>query len=208
MFNVGVAPRRGVACARNPTTGNVGGTMLLLENTAEGKACPEQFKRVDILPLDDIIDNFAASRGLRNLPPPALLKVDCEGCEWNALSSLARHLKAGWLPPVLVVEATTKLAKQISGNFADDPISDAHNVPVCVVTNLRRFIPLGYRIFMVDMAFEVTPLLFSTFGKDITDIEAADLELDRNPARRCAVYLLVLNGIEVPPAQVDACGEW
>ena len=117
-----------------------------------------------MLPLDNILDELNAGLGRsllgsNLLPPPALLKIDCEGCEWHVLSGLARHLSEGWLPGVIVLETITGFVRSVAGERAADPLDGAHSVRVSSATMLMRFIPLGYRVWTGDMAEELTPQL-------------------------------------------------
>lgn len=206
---VGVGASRTHACASNPTEGNVGGTQLHVPAAAE---CVGAATSVDVLPLDDILDEFNAALGRappRLLPPPALLKIDCEGCEWGVVSGLARHLAAGWRPGVIVLETFNKLLLPTAGERADDPLDGARGVKVSSAAMLLRFIPLGYRVWTGDMRAELTDRLRDALGAGEAERDRLGQELDAaSVARECPLFVLALPEVPRPPTPENGCKEF
>jgi FkbM family methyltransferase len=206
---VGVGATRTHACASNPTEGNVGGTQLRVPAAAE---CVGAQASVDVLPLDDILDEFNAGLGRAPphlLPPPALLKIDCEGCEWGVVSGLARHFAAGWRPGVIVLETFNKLLRSNVGERADDPLDGAQQVKVSSATMLLRFIPLGYRVWTGDMREELTQRLRGALALGEDEKDKLGLELDAaSVARECPLVVLALPEVPQPPVPVNGCKEF
>jgi FkbM family methyltransferase len=200
---IGVGAKHIHACAHNPTEGNVAGTQLWVPNSDE---CVGSATSVEVKPLDDILDDFDASLGY-GLPPPALMKIDCEGCEWGVLSGLARHISAGWRPGVILIETSSKMASSTTGARANDPLDGSQNVKVSSVAMLQRFLPLGYRVWTGDMAEELTHSLkiaLSELDKDsLSDI------LDAGAAKRgCHVFYLALAEYPRLPTPDNGCREF
>jgi FkbM family methyltransferase len=200
---IGVGATRIHACAENPTEGNVGGTKLFIPMSDE---CVGSLTSVEVLPLDNILDDFYASLG-RRLPPPALMKIDCEGCEWGVLSGLARHISTGWRPSVIFIETSSKMASSTVGARADDPLDGSQSVKVTTVAMLMRFLPLGYRVWTGDMAEELTQSL--KIAHTELDRDSLSGILDEAAVKRgCQVYLLALAEMPRLPTPDNGCKEF
>lgn len=99
VWRVGVGAEAGETCLdeRSGSPTNVGGYKVRTTgaaadpnappaaNASASAACvPGERTSLRLAPLADLVGQLEASLG-RALPAPAVLKMDCEGCEWNAV---------------------------------------------------------------------------------------------------------------------------
>lgn len=130
--------------------------------------------------VSDEIRSLEAALG-RKLPPPTVLKIDCEGCEWGALEGM-RDLweDKSWRPRLIVLEAFTPFMRALAGSVTQA------GTPINTLTLLRQFLPLGYRVWTGDLKVDLTDGLHPDAPQPWTyeELDAA------GKARGCGLYVL------------------
>ena len=145
------ASHGGSVCIASAHSGNVGGEAVR-NGGAEASSCPLAREAVRQILSADAVLELEAELG-RELPPPTVLKIDCEGCEYNAVAGL-RPLwnRTGWRPRIISVESFSHYLRAHSR---------INGVAAAIDTQalLQFFLPLGYSVWPCDLTRDLTHLV-------------------------------------------------